>query len=358
MSLYTQKQQKFKNLLIFEEYFKKRGLQLKWKTKSDARYKPKSTRFALSYRPSAYFLKKARGSVSEQGWWSAFEVMQYLPLFYMKENLSIQKFLHITCISDMHGEYNRLNLPGGDLLICAGDSQLFLENCEQTLNDGLQFCEWLNKQQYTQKIFVAGNHDLVFEKYDQQIRSALINYPSVKYLKNEYINIEINGTQLQIFGSSLYVYRQTKKQQFFISNEESRSNIVNGGYNQFKNIYPIQNLVNLTWLDLHSNRFEDFSPLAQLVKLEALFLLDCQLAISASQQNQLKLVNLETLNISLSDQHICRFYLPQPSYTYYYNINALQHLLNKNIITFKILFSIRYISLVCILNFLCCWHHL
>ncbi|CAL5986926.1 Hypothetical_protein [Hexamita inflata] len=35
------------------------GLQLKWKTKSDARYKPK---FALSYRPSAYFLKKAKGS--------------------------------------------------------------------------------------------------------------------------------------------------------------------------------------------------------------------------------------------------------------------------------------------------------
>ncbi|CAL6031276.1 Hypothetical_protein [Hexamita inflata] len=75
-SLYTQKQQKFKNLLIFEEYFKKRGQQLKWKTKSDARYKPKSTRFALSYRPSVYFLKKARGSVSEQRWWSAFEVMQ------------------------------------------------------------------------------------------------------------------------------------------------------------------------------------------------------------------------------------------------------------------------------------------
>ncbi|CAL6047932.1 Hypothetical_protein [Hexamita inflata] len=75
-SLYTFKQQKSKNLLIFEEYFKKRGLQLKWQTKSDARYKPKSTRFALTYRPSVYFLKKARGSVSEQGWWSAFEVMQ------------------------------------------------------------------------------------------------------------------------------------------------------------------------------------------------------------------------------------------------------------------------------------------
>ncbi|CAL5996351.1 Hypothetical_protein [Hexamita inflata] len=50
---------------------------MKWKTKSDARYKPKSTRFA-SYRPSAYFLKKARGSISAQGWWSAFEVMQQL----------------------------------------------------------------------------------------------------------------------------------------------------------------------------------------------------------------------------------------------------------------------------------------
>ncbi|CAL5970877.1 Calcineurin-like_phosphoesterase [Hexamita inflata] len=112
----------------------------------------------------------------------------------MKEDSSIQQFLHITYISDMHGEYNRLNLPGGDLLICAGDSQLFLENCEQTLNDGLQFCEWLNKQEYTQKIFVAGNHDLVFEKYDQQIRLQQLQQKSAytKKAPNSLINDELH----------------------------------------------------------------------------------------------------------------------------------------------------------------------
>ncbi|CAL6049958.1 Hypothetical_protein [Hexamita inflata] len=68
-------------MLIFEEYFQKRGLQLKWIPKSDMKNELKTARFALTYRPFDIFWEINRGSVSEQGWGSAFEVMQYLRIY-------------------------------------------------------------------------------------------------------------------------------------------------------------------------------------------------------------------------------------------------------------------------------------
>ncbi|CAL6071053.1 Hypothetical_protein [Hexamita inflata] len=41
------------------------------------KYGLKTARFALTYRPFDIFWEINRGSVSEQGWGSAFEVMQY-----------------------------------------------------------------------------------------------------------------------------------------------------------------------------------------------------------------------------------------------------------------------------------------
>ncbi|CAL5988032.1 Calcineurin-like_phosphoesterase [Hexamita inflata] len=141
---------------------------------------------------------------------------------------SIQKkSLRITCISDMHGEYNRLNLPGGDLLICAGDFLYSGDNYQPTLEEGLQFIKWLNDQHYLTKIFVAGNHDLVFEKNEAQIRQTLKQYPSIRYLLNETTKIEIDGIKLQIFGSPLYVYHQSRIIQSFTNNDSSRSRIFN-----------------------------------------------------------------------------------------------------------------------------------
>lgn len=58
----------------------------------------------------------------------------------------------IDCISDLHG--NCPKLDGGDLLIIAGDLTARDEFIQY-----YQFCDWLDVQEYRQKIVIAGNHD-------------------------------------------------------------------------------------------------------------------------------------------------------------------------------------------------------
>lgn len=60
--------------------------------------------------------------------------------------------MDITAISDLHGHYPEL--PGGDLLIVAGDL-----TSRDTQEQHLQFLSWIGKQDYKKKIWIAGNHD-------------------------------------------------------------------------------------------------------------------------------------------------------------------------------------------------------
>ena len=68
--------------------------------------------------------------------------------------------MRITHISDTHNKHNQLNgkLPGGMLLIHSGDFTSIGRKHEVE-----KFIEWFGKQDYTHKVFIAGNHDLVFD---------------------------------------------------------------------------------------------------------------------------------------------------------------------------------------------------
>lgn len=60
--------------------------------------------------------------------------------------------MKITAISDLHG--NRPILPGGDLLIVAGDLTAADSPQQYRL-----FNEWIEKQEYSKKVVICGNHD-------------------------------------------------------------------------------------------------------------------------------------------------------------------------------------------------------
>ncbi len=65
--------------------------------------------------------------------------------------------MKITFISDTHNKHSQVtsSLPGGDLLIHAGDVSSMGRR-----NEVQQFLEWFNGlDNYTHKIFIAGNHD-------------------------------------------------------------------------------------------------------------------------------------------------------------------------------------------------------
>jgi Icc-related predicted phosphoesterase len=67
----------------------------------------------------------------------------------------------ITGISDTHNKHNKLNgkLPGGDLLIHSGDITSLGRKHEID-----QFIKWFSKQDYRYKVFIAGNHDMSFDR--------------------------------------------------------------------------------------------------------------------------------------------------------------------------------------------------
>lgn len=99
----------------------------------------------------------------------------------------------ITFISDTHNKHNQLKLIGGDILIHSGDISSTGEK-HQIEN----FCKWFSKiENYTIKIFIAGNHDYLFQN-NPIIATEIINsYNNINYLFNQ--TIEIDG--IKIYGT-------------------------------------------------------------------------------------------------------------------------------------------------------------
>ena len=78
--------------------------------------------------------------------------------------------MRITHISDTHNHHSKLqeDLPGGDLLIHSGDFSSIGRKSEVE-----RFIKWFNNlDNYTYKVFIAGNHDLSFQSEALQRRKA------------------------------------------------------------------------------------------------------------------------------------------------------------------------------------------
>lgn len=66
--------------------------------------------------------------------------------------------MKIDVIADLHG--NRPELPGGDVLIIAGDW-----TARDEAHELISFALWVNEQKYKHKILIPGNHDNMIQKY-------------------------------------------------------------------------------------------------------------------------------------------------------------------------------------------------
>jgi Icc-related predicted phosphoesterase len=100
--------------------------------------------------------------------------------------------MKIVCISDthlMHLEHD-MNIPDGDILIHAGDATFIGK-----LHEVAQFNEWFSALPHKYKIFVAGNHDFLFER-NQSVALQLLD-SSIIYLQDKMVEIE----GLKIYGA-------------------------------------------------------------------------------------------------------------------------------------------------------------
>ena len=112
--------------------------------------------------------------------------------------------MKIVAISDTHTLHNKVNMPEGDMLICAGD---FTD--QGSITDVAKFASWLAWLPYKYKIVIAGNHDFIFEREGYSYRHTsssadmtdiainLLTEKGVIYLQDQACVIE----DIKIYGS-------------------------------------------------------------------------------------------------------------------------------------------------------------
>jgi len=97
----------------------------------------------------------------------------------------------IVFISDTHNCNEQIAVPDGDILIHAGDATI-----NGTAQELIEFVQWFSNQPHRHKVFVAGNHDWLFET-DNRYARLLLADSNITYLQDT--STEIDG--IRIYGS-------------------------------------------------------------------------------------------------------------------------------------------------------------
>ena len=108
----------------------------------------------------------------------------------------------ITFISDTHSKHKHCenDLPGGDILIHAGDFM----NGGYTKIEVIEFLDWFRSiKGYDKKIFIAGNHDRILENDPTWSLLTIKDYTNLIYLQDEGYSIyDIdNDLSVKLYGS-------------------------------------------------------------------------------------------------------------------------------------------------------------
>ena len=104
--------------------------------------------------------------------------------------------LRITAISDTHNKHKQItsSLPGGDLLVHTGDISSYGYKHEVK-----EFAKWFNSlDNYTHKIFIAGNHDFLFENDPKAAKEIIDFYKNVVYIQDNFVLV---NDKVSVYGS-------------------------------------------------------------------------------------------------------------------------------------------------------------
>lgn len=88
--------------------------------------------------------------------------------------------------------HREIELPGGDVLIHAGDIMSKSDPAQL-----LDFLVWFDEQKYITKLFIAGNHDHIFENNPDLTKKILRLFPSLIYLQDSEVTID----DIKFYGS-------------------------------------------------------------------------------------------------------------------------------------------------------------
>ena len=108
----------------------------------------------------------------------------------------------ITFISDTHSkhQYCENDLPGGDILIHAGDFM----NSGYHKREVIEFLDWFSAiKGYDKKIFIAGNHDRILENDPTWSLLTIKDYTNIIYLQDEgysIYDIDVDSS-VKLYGS-------------------------------------------------------------------------------------------------------------------------------------------------------------
>ena len=110
--------------------------------------------------------------------------------------------MRITFISDTHTKHRfcESDLPGGDLLIHAGDFM----NSGYSKREAIEFFDWFeNISKYDSKVFIAGNHDRLMENEIGEMQGILSGYKTIDYLQDEQMTLDsdLSEDNVRIYGS-------------------------------------------------------------------------------------------------------------------------------------------------------------
>ena len=133
--------------------------------------------------------------------------------------------LNITLISDTHAKHNQLttnktlrssarplDLPGGDLLIHAGD---FMTS-GYSVTEAEDFFAWFDSiDNYDYKIFIAGNHDRVMQNQPDEMLGKLTAYKTIDYLQDDTCAMYYDGHNGDIPDSIVRLYGSPWQPEFY-----------------------------------------------------------------------------------------------------------------------------------------------